>query len=270
MSRKATREQIRLEKQISRLKKLCFITLFLGIVFGGFGREIIEIYKEILSDDNSSLVMLNDEPKLTSLYDNLTIDDGSATSEKAIQKARNKELSKFISDRASDLGIDPKIIVSLISTESKGNKYAIGIVAQNANFIYDRLNNDNNRAKMKLINGGGKYISIVPQDEVVAEQLYDYLNANMDELGITTMDYGIMQINHHTLLSYELDPKQIYLNEFYNIAVGIDILKSCSNLFANNQEYTIECYNKGTDSSKFASLDYYNKFLMNYRKMFNN
>ena len=182
------------------------------------------------------------------------------------QVGNKKELTSFVEDRASSFGIDPKIVKTIINIESKNNPFAMGIISENAQAIAMALSNNDNITISSP--GKGKLVSIVAKDEDTAKALYDVVQSHKNEWKIVTVDYGLMQVNHDTILSYELDPKEIYINQYYNIAVGIDVLKSCFNMFPKNQFNTIECYNKGVDKKKLDNSDtYYNKFIAEYKRI---
>ena len=181
------------------------------------------------------------------------------------QIGNKKELTEFMEERATNLGIDPKIVKTIINIESKNNPFAIGIVSNDPKAIVEALRDNENILVGYKTNS--KFVSIIPKNENIANDLYDVLQKNKDDWGIVSIDYGLMQVNHETILAYELEPKDIYLNSYYNIALGIDVLKSCYNLFPKNQFNTIECYNKGVDKRKLDnSNDYYNKFIEEFKR----
>lgn len=176
-------------------------------------------------------------------------------------------LKNFTIQRASEYGIEPKIIETIIEIESGNNLYAIGVISDNSRSIFDSLNNEENRKYINMkISSNEKFISFLPTSKEVAEQLFDYLNENKEALNIKTMDYGIMQINHDTINGYGLNQKDVFLNPYYNVALGIDVLQTCFKKFPNSQFYTIECYNKGLRQNKLNNLDYYDKFIAQYNK----
>lgn len=166
--------------------------------------------------------------------------------------------------RARDLGIEPKIVKTIIQIESGNKQYAIGLKSDNPSVVLNALGSENVEISNK---SNSKFISLIPKDEKSAERVFDLIEKNINEWEISMVDYGLMQINRDTILSYELNPKDIYLNPHYNVAVGIDVLKSCYNLFPKSQFNTIECYNKGVDKRKLDnSNDYYNKFIEEFKR----
>ena len=182
------------------------------------------------------------------------------------QVGNKKEITAFVEQRSSEFGIDPKIVKTIINIESNNKPFALGIVSNNAQSIVSALSGNKNIVISN--NPNSKFVSLVPNNEQAAKELFDMILMYKDEWGIISIDYGLMQINHDTIVSYELEPKEIYLNPYYNIALGIDILKSCYNLFPKDQFNTIECYNKGVDKKKLNnSNDYYNKFINEYKRI---
>lgn len=182
------------------------------------------------------------------------------------QVGNKKEITAFVEQRSSEFGIDPKIVKTIINIESNNKPFALGIVSNNAQSIVSALSDNKNIVISN--NQNSKFVSLVPNNEQAAKELFDMILMYKDEWGIVSIDYGLMQINHATIVSYELEPKEIYLNPYYNIALGIDILKSCYNLFPKDQFNTIECYNKGVDKKKLNnSNDYYNKFITEYKRI---
>lgn len=182
------------------------------------------------------------------------------------QVGNKKEITAFVEQRSSEFGIDPKIVKTIINIESNNKPFALGIVSNNAQSIVSALSDNKNIVISN--NPNSKFVSLVPNNEQAAKELFDMILMYKDEWGIVSIDYGLMQINHATIVSYELEPKEIYLNPYYNIALGIDILKSCYNLFPKDQFNTIECYNKGVDKKKLNnSNDYYNKFINEYKRI---
>ena len=177
---------------------------------------------------------------------------------------KNHEFVSWYQQRARDLGIEPKIVKTIIKIESGNNKYAIGLKSNNPSLVLNAFGGENVEISNK---SNSKFISLIPKDEKSAERVFDLIEKNIDEWEISMVDYGLMQINRDTILAYELNPKEIYLNPHYNVAVGIDVLKSCYNLFPKNQFNTIECYNKGVDKRKLDnSNDYYNKFIEEFKR----
>lgn len=191
----------------------------------------------------------------------------TAQQNQSIQEINDDDIKDFTVQRATEYGIDPKIIDTIIKIESSNNRYAIGVISDNSREIYDGLNNEENRKYINMkISSNERFISFMPKNKEVAEQLFDYLNENKEALNIKTMDYGIMQINHDTINGYGLDQKEIFLNPFYNVALGIDVLQTCFKKFPTSQFYTIECYNKGLSENRLVNLDYYDKFIAQYNK----
>ena len=177
-----------------------------------------------------------------------------------------KELTNFLEERSVSLGIDPKIVKTIINIESNNKPFAMGIVSNKAGLIASSLSNNANLSITNKENT--RFVSIVPQNKKIAGELFDIILSHQAEWDILSIDYGLMQVNHNTIVSYELEPKEIYLNPYYNIALGIDILKSCYNLFPKDQFNTIECYNKGVDKKRLdKSDDYYNKFITEYKRI---
>ena len=192
--------------------------------------------------------------------------NGSEAKEWAFSNAENAEIDSFVVQRASDFGIDPKIVKTIINIESRNQRFAIGIVSTKSESIVKALSGNDNIIISNVLKS--KFVSLIPKDETSAKDLFDVIQAHKDDWGIEAIDYGLMQINHDTIVSYELEPKEIYLNPYYNIAMGVDVLKSCYNMFSKNQFNVIECYNKGTDKTKLDSHnDYYTKFINEYRKV---
>lgn len=177
----------------------------------------------------------------------------------------NIELKKWIEIRAHVNGIDPKIIRAIAKIESNNNIYAIGITSVEAEKIAKQIPSN----VKTTLSSNKKYLSLHPKNKLSAEKLFEFINLNLNSYDIKAVDYGLMQINHNTIKSYGfgyVGRKQIYLNPYYNVTLGIDILKKCSDKF-DNILYMIECYNKGINSNKLHKGDYYSKFLKAYQKI---
>lgn len=211
-----------------------------------------ELQDQILALQNPSLTIKNDETNKTTIIQ---------------EPISNDELSQYIEQRSQSFGIDPKIVKTIIAIESKNNPYALGVISNKPKTIILALSGNEN-IEIKN-NENSTLVSLLPKDAKTASDLFEILQIYKAQWDIKTIDYGLMQINHETILSYDLQPKEIYLNTHYNIAIGIDVLKTCFNRFKDNQFNTIECYNKGMNKDKLdQSNDYYEKFIKEYKRKY--
>ena len=263
-------------KKSSFAATFCFVILVaVGVSGGVFGyikhnEVVIDFERKIVELQTQNLEILK---KLTEYAKNLekarimqenVVDTPSQYYGQNYQDLNDTQeaINDWVLTRSADQAIQPKITQTIIQIESGGNKYAIGIVSPNAGEIAKVINRD----KVDVRLNGSNLLALFPKDRASAEELFDALNENKAAWGIKAIDYGLMQINDKTIDGYGLVPKDIYLNPFYNIAVGIDVLRGCYNYFGKNQFDMIECYNKGMNKDRLQSYDYYDRFIAEFRR----
>lgn len=76
-----------------------------------------------------------------------------------------------------------------------------------------------------------------------------------------SFDYGIMQINSYWILHYKI-PLEWIQEPCYNIHFGAMILRNCMDMYKNNLQLAIDCYNRGTkaDGDSTYVLKVYNSY----------
>lgn len=109
------------------------------------------------------------------------------------------------------------------------------------------------------------YISVSPKTKNEAMILYDQLIAKSRDFDIVDYDLGVMQVNRLNFKYYKVDEKDYFLNYQKNIFLGTDVLRKCFDRFQTAKD-TIECYNRGTDDSRFRknNYSYFSKFFDQY------
>jgi soluble lytic murein transglycosylase-like protein len=79
-----------------------------------------------------------------------------------------------------------------------------------------------------------------------------------------SVDYGIMQINSYWILHYKI-PLEWIQEPCYNIHFGAMVLRNCMDIYQNNLQLAIDCYNRGTKAK--GNSAYVLKVYNSYKKI---
>lgn len=177
------------------------------------------------------------------------------------------ELKAHFSFASSKTDVEQKLLMAIGKTESSFNKYSIGIVAHSPAML-KKFFELNNVKFFQSKDKTGRMFSLIINDKTKAEEYFykfkyfvkKYPNA------IKTYDLGLMQINISNIKGGEEKEKMYLLNTKINSLFGAVLLQDCYNKF-KDVKYAIECYNKGTNSNKFGSFEYYKKVSSNYASL---
>ncbi len=158
-------------------------------------------------------------------------------------------------------GINENLLIAMSKVESKHNQYAIGTMTNGLEQLmklkeYLELMNINHKSN------GKKNVSIFPRDSTEAKLVFSYI----DRQGIN-YDLGLLQINKYNVEKRGLDTFSLLENIDYNIAIGTTILIECANYNNRDTLSSLECYNKGTDRSKYNN-SYAYKVIKEYYKLY--
>ena len=157
--------------------------------------------------------------------------------------------------------INKNLLVAISKVESNHNQYAIGTMPNEQEqseklLIYLRSMNINHKSN------GKKNIAIFPNDETEAKLAFLFI----DRMNIN-YDLGLLQINKFNVEKRELDAFKLLEDIYYNISIGATILRECAAYNSRDALSSIECYNKGTNRSRYNN-SYAQKVIKQYYKIY--
>lgn len=158
-------------------------------------------------------------------------------------------------------GINENLLTAMSKVESNHNQYAIGTMPkgeEQLKALLGYLQNMNIDHK----SNDKKNVSIFPKDSTEAKLVFLFI----DKLEIN-YDLGLLQINRYNVTKRRLDTFELLENIDYNIAVGATILIECATYNGRDALSSLECYNKGTDRSKYNN-SYAYKIIKEYYKLY--
>lgn len=168
---------------------------------------------------------------------------------------------KTIFDDASiRYGIDKALLVSVAKHESGFEPFVVGIALKNKQqkaFIESCIEVIGCKAKVS-----SNRAVVYPNSKKEIQLLILALEK-------TSIDYdvGLMQINQWNIKKRGLIIEELFYNTEYNVEIGAKILSECTLMFPKSLHNSLECYNKGTDSSKF-NRSYSSRVLDEYIRLF--
>lgn len=156
--------------------------------------------------------------------------------------------------------INKEILKGIAKIESDFNPYAALIKTKDSRKTIAFL--QENKIAFKH---SDPYISVSPKTKNEAITLYDSLITKNKDADILDYDLGVMQVNRMNFKYYKVDERDYFLNYHKNIFLGTDVLRKCFDRFQTAKD-TIECYNRGTDDSRFRknNYSYFSKFFNQY------
>lgn len=150
--------------------------------------------------------------------------------------------------------IDPKVLKAIARAESGINHKAIGF-STTEDFFNAKLDKKFPCKMDKNVGSLKRMVSCFPETAKDAVKLFYTLQKSKQHL--STIDYGIMQINERTAKTNGVNELLTYLYPNVNIHLGAKTLRMCIDKFAPEQSSVIECYNKGFKKSNFTGNYYY-------------
>lgn len=174
-----------------------------------------------------------------------------------------KDILYAIKDVATQNGVSPRILYTIVKIESNFNPYAISFLTNEENAkYYKTLENKNISIKISpySLNKNRWVVSMSPKYESYAIGVLKELIKN----GFS-VDAGLGQLNSVNFENYEID--RIF-NPTYNLTKCVGVLRKCFNAKNKDLQKTIECYNYGMRNR--GSNPYYRRFYEHYQKEFGN
>lgn len=169
---------------------------------------------------------------------------------------------------AADLkrDVNHKLLRAIASHESGLNPLIVGFVIKNKK-IGEIVERDLVTSPVKFKKSPYKqwlHFALYFQDVEQAKKAVPWLEkATATSTGY---DVGLMQINSRNAHKNGWDIGRLMSESDYNIDKGAMILSDCRKLFNSDPAKTLECYNKGTNTSNFDYVYYSSVFKKYYGK----
>ncbi|QKF64233.1 transglycosylase SLT domain-containing protein [Campylobacter corcagiensis] len=173
----------------------------------------------------------------------------------------HKDILNAIRDVATNNGVSPRILYTIVKIESNFNPYSMSFLTNEENAkYYKKLENKNIHIKISpySLNKNRWVVSMSPKDERYAIAVLRQLIKS----GFS-VDAGLGQLNSVNFENHEID--RIF-NPTYNLTKCVGVLRKCFNAKNKNLQNTIECYNYGMRNR--GSNPYYRRFYEHYQKEF--
>lgn len=154
------------------------------------------------------------------------------------------------------------LLLAIADVESSLNPFTIGLVENNKNKMA-AVKKYLDLIQVKYINKkGSSFMSVIPTSYEDARKVYLILT----HFGLRNFDLGYSQINIKNIEKFNIDGNRLFVDTEYVFGYSAKILTSCWKHNKQNIYKGIECYNKGTNKSKY-DYKYTQKVINSYKKI---
>lgn len=185
--------------------------------------------------------------------------------------ANNKDLASKVYKIYNDKGlttvsnkydISKNLLLAIANVETGLNPFVIGLVEHNSK-KREAIKRYLNLINVSYLNKkGSSNMSIMPTNYEDARKVYLILT----HFNLRNFDIGYSQINIKNIEKLKIDGNRLFIDTEYVFGYSAKILTDCWVFNKQNIYKAIECYNKGTDRSKYT-YNYTQKVIDSYRKI---